>query len=56
MQVNPNFVYAHTLCGHEYQSNEDFEKAVSCYRKYVQSTRDIDSKSIYLQLNESSVN
>jgi cytochrome c-type biogenesis protein CcmH/NrfG len=24
--------YAHTLCGHEYFANEDFEKAMACYR------------------------
>jgi len=36
LQVNSNFVYAHTLCGHEYQSNEDFEKAVACYRKALE--------------------
>ena len=31
IQLNKNFAYAHTLCGHEYVSNEDFEKAKRCY-------------------------
>jgi len=30
--VDPSFVYAYTLCGHEYVCNEDLEKAVACYR------------------------
>lgn len=30
--VDPAFVYAYTLCGHEYVSNEDLDKAVACYR------------------------
>jgi anaphase-promoting complex subunit 3 len=25
IQLNPNYAYAYTLCGHEYVSNEDFE-------------------------------
>ena len=25
IQLNNNFAYAHTLCGHEYVSNEDFD-------------------------------
>jgi len=32
LQVDPNFTYAHTLCGHEYFANEDFEKGIGCYR------------------------
>ncbi|EQC35560.1 anaphase-promoting complex subunit 3, variant [Saprolegnia diclina VS20] len=31
-RLNPYFTYAHTLCGHEYAANEDFEKAIGCYR------------------------
>jgi anaphase-promoting complex subunit 3 len=30
--VDPRFTYAYTLCGHEYVCNEDFDKAVACYR------------------------
>jgi anaphase-promoting complex subunit 3 len=33
IQLNPNFAYAHTLCGHEYVANEDFEQAKKCYQK-----------------------
>jgi anaphase-promoting complex subunit 3 len=33
IQIEPNFVYAHTLCGHEYVHNEDFDKAILCYRR-----------------------
>ncbi|OQR91065.1 anaphase-promoting complex subunit [Achlya hypogyna] len=32
LQLDPCFTYAYTLCGHEYASNEDFEKAIGCYR------------------------
>ena len=35
LQLNPSFTYAHTLSGHEYVSNEDFEKAVACYRHSI---------------------
>jgi anaphase-promoting complex subunit 3 len=31
IQLNPNFSYAHTLSGHEYVSNEDFDSARKCY-------------------------
>ena len=29
---NHSFTYSHTLSGHEFVSNEDFEKAISCFR------------------------
>ena len=28
-----NFAYAHTLCGHEYVANEDFDTAKKCYQR-----------------------
>lgn len=33
IQLNNNFAYAHTLCGHEYVANEDFDQAKKCYQK-----------------------
>jgi len=33
--VDPNYAYAHTLCGHEYMAADDMEHAVACYRKGV---------------------
>ena len=35
IQLNPFYTYAHTLCGHEFTSNEDFDKAISCYRDAI---------------------
>jgi anaphase-promoting complex subunit 3 len=35
IQINPRFTYAYTLSGHEYVSNEDFEKAIECYRHAI---------------------
>eukprot|EP00038_Savillea_parva_P018736 m.25338 g.25338 ORF g.25338 m.25338 type:complete len:734 (-) comp4227_c0_seq1:59-2260(-) len=35
VQLDPTFVYAHTLLGHEYISNEDFTKALECFRSAV---------------------
>lgn len=35
IQLDPTYTYAHTLCGHEYMSNEDFDKAISCYRDAI---------------------
>mmetsp|Transcript_22800 Transcript_22800/g.53243 ORF Transcript_22800/g.53243 Transcript_22800/m.53243 type:complete len:792 (+) Transcript_22800:53-2428(+) len=32
IQVDPSFVYAYTLCGHEYMANEKFDKAVPMYQ------------------------
>ena len=32
LQLDPRCTYAHTLCGHEYFANEDFDKAMACYR------------------------
>ena len=40
IQIQPNFAYAHTLCGHEYVANEDFDNGKRCYQtaiKYDQS-------------------
>jgi anaphase-promoting complex subunit 3 len=31
IQLNPSFAYAHTLCGHEYVYNEDFQKGRKCF-------------------------
>ena len=33
IQLNPSFSYAHTLCGHEYVANEDFDQAKKCYQR-----------------------
>ena len=35
LQLCPRFTYAHTLCGHEYFANEDFDKGLSCYRTAI---------------------
>ena len=35
LQLEPKFAYAHTLCGHEYFANEDFEKAMMSYRAAI---------------------
>jgi len=35
VQLNPYFAYAHTLCGHEYVSNEDFEQARKSYQRAI---------------------
>ena len=32
LQVDPTFVYAYTLAGHEYFATEDFDKGLGCYR------------------------
>jgi len=32
IQLDPKCTYAHTLSGHEYFANEDFEKSMNCYR------------------------
>ena len=31
-QVDPTYVYAYTLAGHEYFATEDFDKGLGCYR------------------------
>lgn len=36
IQVDPTFTYAHTLLGHEYVYNEDFGKALVCFRNAIQ--------------------
>ena len=33
IQLNPNYAYAYTLCGHEYRENEDFENAKLQYQR-----------------------
>ena len=35
IQLDPSYAYAYTLCGHEYVSNEDFDKALDCYRQAI---------------------
>ncbi|GMF27308.1 unnamed protein product [Phytophthora fragariaefolia] len=37
IQLDPSFTYAYTLSGHEYVANEDFEKAVNCYRHAIRT-------------------
>jgi anaphase-promoting complex subunit 3 len=35
LQVDPTFVYAYTLLGHEYVTTEELDKAMSCFRSAV---------------------
>ncbi|GFG36974.1 hypothetical protein Cfor_05395 [Coptotermes formosanus] len=35
VQVDPTFVYAYTLLGHEYVTTEELDKAMSCFRSAV---------------------
>jgi anaphase-promoting complex subunit 3 len=35
IQLNPNYAYAYTLCGHEFVSNEDFESGKKAYQKAI---------------------
>ena len=35
IQVQPDLAYAYTLSGHEYSANDDFEKAMACYRSAI---------------------
>eukprot|EP00899_Mesostigma_viride_P005956 jgi/Mesvir1/15361/Mv06563-RA.1 len=35
IQLDSNFAYAHTLCGHEYFANEDFDNSLACYRDAI---------------------
>jgi len=35
LEIDPNFTYAHTLCGHELVSNEDLERAASAFRSAI---------------------
>ena len=37
IQLDPSFTYSHTLSGHEYFANEDFEKAIACYRDAIRA-------------------
>jgi anaphase-promoting complex subunit 3 len=37
LQLNPSFTYTHTLSGYEYMANEDFDKAVACFRNAIRS-------------------
>ncbi|KAI3717226.1 hypothetical protein L1987_68710 [Smallanthus sonchifolius] len=36
VQLNSRFVYAHTLCGHEYVALEDFENGIRSYQNALQ--------------------
>ncbi|XP_042446956.1 cell division cycle protein 27 homolog B-like [Zingiber officinale] len=36
VQLDSRFVYAHTLCGHEYVELEDFENGIKCYQSALQ--------------------
>jgi anaphase-promoting complex subunit 3 len=35
IQLDPSFTYTHTLSGYEYMANEDFDKAIACFRNAV---------------------
>ena len=37
IQLDPSFTYSHTLSGHEYFANEDFDKAIACYRDAIRA-------------------
>lgn len=37
LQLDPSFTYTHTLSGYEYMANEDFEKAVACFRNAIRA-------------------
>jgi anaphase-promoting complex subunit 3 len=37
LQLNPNFTYTHTLSGYEYMANEDFVKAIACFRQALRT-------------------
>ena len=37
LQLDPGFTYTHTLSGYEYMANEDFDKAVACFRNAIRS-------------------
>ena len=37
VQLDPSFTYSHTLSGHEFVANEDFDKAASCFRDAIRS-------------------
>jgi len=37
IQLDSSFTYAHTLSGHEYVSNEDFDQAVACFRNAIRN-------------------
>ena len=39
VQVDEKFAYAHTLMGHEYIANEEFDAALTCFRKAVAADR-----------------
>ncbi|XP_068082472.1 cell division cycle protein 27 homolog isoform X2 [Anabrus simplex] len=40
VQIDPSFVYAYTLLGHEYVTTEELDKAMSCFRSAIR----IDSR------------
>jgi anaphase-promoting complex subunit 3 len=37
LQLDPSFTYTHTLSGYEYMANEDFEKAMTCFRNGIRT-------------------
>lgn len=37
IQLNQNFSYAHTLSGHEFVANEDFDNGIKCYREAIKA-------------------
>ena len=36
-QIDPDFTYTHTLSGYEYMANEDFDKALACFRQALRT-------------------
>jgi anaphase-promoting complex subunit 3 len=37
LQLNPDYTYAHNLCGHEHHANEAFDKALLHFRNAIRS-------------------
>lgn len=37
IQLDASFTYSHTLSGHEYLSNEDFDQAIACFRHAIRN-------------------
>ena len=37
LQLNNDFTYTHTLSGYEHMANEDFEKAIACFRQAIRT-------------------
>ena len=37
VQLNPNYSYGYTLCGHEHSANEDYDRALACFRNAIRT-------------------